>query len=209
MEGEVQIHKKELTDDDVAVFERITGLSNATGGRHSLLFFGGLYARSMLLQNLNPAKVIHEIRVLEGQTPSTGTKPPTLFKGRWLGGLWHKHYLEGNVASLALNLKNGWKAQGMQWFQQRIAEAEAGTGPQFFTKEDVPAMVDDLVHGTYSRRKEADALTGEWIVYAIHEGQNYYLALWNHASGDEMLRSEIERLCVREFPFLKDILPAI
>jgi hypothetical protein len=209
MDREVQIHKKELTSDDVTIFERITGLSKATSGRHSTLFFGGLYVRAMLQRNLNPAPVIQEILALEGKTPPTGTKPSAQFKGRRLGGLWHKHYLDTNVASLAMNIQNGWKAQGMQFFKERIAAAEAGTGPRFFTKEDVPAMVNDLVSGTYGRRRDAHALTGEWIVYATHEGQNYYLALWNHADGDEMLRSEIERICIPEFPFLKDILVAI
>lgn len=95
------------------------------------------------------------------------------------------------------------------WFAKRIAEAELGTGPKFFTKGDIPAMVNDLVSGTYQRLRDAQKLTGEWIVYAVHQGQNYYLAIWEHAHGDELLRSEIERLCVPEFPFLKGILPPL
>jgi len=205
-DGKVQIHKKELTAEDIEIFERLTGLSQATGGRHSALFFGALYVRTMLQRNLNPQPVIQQIRAMEGQIPPTGTKSPTRFTGRWLGGLWHQHYEDTGLASMALNLRNGWKSQGMPLLEKRISDAESGTGHQFFTREDVPSMVDDLVFGTYRRRKEARSLTGEWIVYAAHEGRNYYLALWNHTDGDEMLRKEIDRLCIPQFPFLKDML---
>jgi hypothetical protein len=81
--------------------------------------------------------------------------------------------------------------------------------PRFSKVDDVPAMAHDLVTGAMMRRKAAGALTGEWIVYAVHERRNYYLALWRHADGDEMLRRNIERLCVPQFPFLKDILPPL
>lgn len=206
---EVQIHTKELNAEDIEIFERLTGLSQATGGRHSMLFFGALYVRTMLQRNLNPQPVIREIRAMEGQNPPTGTKAPTQFTGPWLKGLWHQHYEDVSLASMAMNLRNGWKSQGIPFFRKRIAEAESGVGPKFFTVDDVPAMVDDLVHGAYRRRKEAQALTGEWIIYATHEGRNYYLALWRHADGDELLRREIDRICVPQFPFLKDILPPL
>ena len=206
MESDEPIQQREMTGEDIRNFDRFIGLSAATGGRHAFSFFIDLYARTMLLHNLNPQPVIREIKAMEGQIPPTGTKPPTQFKGPWLGGLWHKHFEDTNLASMAINLKNGWKDQGMELFKQRIADAENGTAPKFFTIDDVPAMVDDLVSGTYRRRKAAQKLTGEWIVYAIHEGKNYYLGLWQHSNGDEMLRQNIERNCLTQFPFLKDIL---
>ena len=52
-------------------------------------------------------------------------------------------------------------------------------------------------------------MTGEWIVYAQHENQNFYLCLAKHNDGDEdhyeKIRERIERICMREFPFLKDV----
>jgi hypothetical protein len=52
-------------------------------------------------------------------------------------------------------------------------------------------------------------MTGEWLVYAIHEGQNYYLCLGTHKSGDDALRQQIDLICVPEFPFLKEILVSV
>ncbi len=48
-------------------------------------------------------------------------------------------------------------------------------------------------------------MTGEWIIYAEHEGQKFYLCLAKHNDRDEEIREKIERICMREFPFLKDI----
>ena len=49
-------------------------------------------------------------------------------------------------------------------------------------------------------------MTGEWIVYAQHKNQKFYLCLAKHNDGDEKIREKIERICMREFPFLKDVL---
>jgi hypothetical protein len=48
-------------------------------------------------------------------------------------------------------------------------------------------------------------MTGEWVIYAQHESQNFYLCLAKHNDGDEKIREKIERICLREFPFLKDV----
>lgn len=52
----------------------------------------------------------------------------------------------------------------------------------------------------------AGELTGEWIVYARHEGVNYYLCLGKHDSHDDHLRSHIDGICCKEFPFLTALL---
>jgi len=49
-------------------------------------------------------------------------------------------------------------------------------------------------------------MTGEWIIYAEHESQKFYLCLAKHNDGDETIRERIGRVCVREFPFLRDVL---
>jgi predicted transcriptional regulator len=52
-----------------------------------------------------------------------------------------------------------------------------------------------------------ERLTGEWIVFAKHEGRNYYLTLATHdKTTHEHERQQIENICYREFPFLEKIL---
>ena len=78
---------------------------------------------------------------------------------------------------------------------------------RFFTVEDVAPLSSNAVSGNWGRLREAERLTGEWIVFAKHEGLNYYLSLAAHNnSTHENLRQQIEALCCREFPFLGKIL---
>lgn len=65
---------------------RIIGL-DALGDRYSSLLHYQL-AVSYLSSELNYHKVMREIDALERGQPTT-TKPPTMFKGPLLGGLWH------------------------------------------------------------------------------------------------------------------------
>jgi hypothetical protein len=50
-------------------------------------------------------------------------------------------------------------------------------------------------------------LTGEWIVFVEHEGQNYYICLATHNGGDDEILGYIRNICHLEFPFLKAKLP--
>lgn len=46
--------------------------------------------------------------------------------------------------------------------------------------------------------------TGDWIVYANHEGLNYYLCIAKH-DEDEFILNTI-KFCADEFPFINNIL---
>ena len=58
------------------------------------------------------------------------------------------------------------------------------------------------VVGLYAERSRDQRLTGEWIVYARHEGRNYYLCLARHDEEDATIFDRIKNGCVDEFPFL-------
>jgi len=186
-------------------FAQFIGLNAVAPGRYSILLllqlFGGFAARTQ-----NPAKVIYEIRALEGLGGQSQTKPPTQFEKLPLRGLWHKHYMADGLSPMARNLLNGIRKDGLPWLEQTVREAEEAGEERFFTAEDVPKMAHDAVQGNWMRRAEAEELTGEWIIYAQHEGSNYYLCLGEHKSGDENLRAQIEALCFYEFPFLPTLL---
>jgi hypothetical protein len=190
---------------EIQEFGRAIGLDAAAPGRCSTLLRIELYAETILMQRMNPAKVVHEIRNLEAGTQTIGTKPATPFKRPPLQGLWHKHYLRDGLHSMALNLRLGLKRHGLPLFEQRVREAQEANEERYLSHEDIAAIADDAVMGNYQRRHQAGELTGEWIIYAQHAGKNYYLCLGQHDSGDDVLRKKIDDLCIHEFPFLAQL----
>ncbi len=187
-------------------FANFIGLEAIAPGRYSILLVLGLFGeyKSGLL---NPAKVIHEIKALEGiEITSSQLKPPIPFKHPPLKGLWHKHYQEDGLGSMAFNLKRGIDKYGLPLFEQRMREADEAGEERYVTMEDCKSLADDVVQGNWMRLASAEALTGEWIVYAQHKGANYYLCLGKHDSGDDNLREQIDALCQQEFPFLATLL---
>jgi len=192
---------------EIKEFGKIIGLDTAAPGRYSALLLIELYAETILMQRMNPAKVLHEIRNLEAGTESGGTKPATQFKHAPLRGLWHKHYLQDGLRSMAINLDQGLKRHGLPWFEQRVREAQEAGEERYLTEEDVKSITHDAVVGNWLRQIDAGKLTGEWIIYARHEDKNYYLCLGQHDSGDDVLRKKIDDICCQEFPFLASILP--
>ena len=191
---------------EMAIFANFIGLDRAAPGRYSILLVLGLFG-GIKSNRLNPAKVVHEIEALEGIGKPSQLKPPILFKHLPLKGLWHKHYLESGLSAMAINLQKGLKRYGLPLFDQRIKEAEEAAEERYVTIEDIPSLANDAMHGNWMRLAEAEALTGEWIVYAQHEGKNYYLCLGtNDINQHEDLRNQIDAICCQEFPFLSTLL---
>jgi hypothetical protein len=171
-----------------------------------MLLLLGLYGAAQS-RHLNPAKVVREIEALEGLGPKSALKPATEFtRGKWLRGLWHQHHLQDGLASMALNLRKGMEKNGIPWLAQQIREAEQSGEERFLTEEDCKRIAHDAVVGNWERLAASSALTGEWLVFAKHMGQNYYLCLGTHDAGDEMLRKQIDAICLVEFPFLSQVL---
>jgi hypothetical protein len=163
------------------------------------LFFGTEFF------GMHPFTVIDEIKSLEKQEISQ-TKQATLFRGPHLRGLWHKHYMNGDVASLAQNVQHALNEYKIPFVGEKIREAQVAGEEKFVTREDVPKIVNDVLRNNLAMRRSAGKMTGEWIVYAQHESRNFYLCLAKHNDGDEKIREKIERICVREFPFLNNVL---
>ncbi len=63
-------------------------------------------------------------------------------------------------------------------------EASLDPEPQYFSERDLRKIARDVAHGTYIRRGEANALTGEWTVFAVHEGKNYCPTMFASFAAD-------------------------
>ncbi|MGO3295605.1 MAG: hypothetical protein ACTILN_08035, partial [Marinobacter sp.] len=60
-------------------------------------------------------------------------------------------------------------------------------------------------HGTREKRVQRGAMTGEWIIFAKHEGQKYYLCLGQHGDGEEVV-NKLKGFPMSEFAFLGETL---
>lgn len=196
-------------NDMSAVFSRFVeqiGLQAAAPGRFSFLLVMELFGGAMSGRR-NPAKVMQEIRALEGIGSASRMKPPIQNKHPPLKGLWHKHYFGEGMPALAANILKGLGRFGLPISEQKIKEASEAGEERCFTHEDLRAITHEAVYGHMSRLALEQGLTGEWLLYAEHEGQKYYLCLATHdsASHDEV-RRRIDAICCAEFPFLAELL---
>jgi hypothetical protein len=155
---------------------------------------------------MNPAKVVREIEALETQAVPSHLKPATQFRHPPLQGLWHQHYLEDGLPAFARNLRKGLGRYGIPFVEEQVAHAKTSGEEKYFTEEDCARIAHDAVVGNWERLLNASTLTGEWIIFAKWQGNNYYLCLGSHDAGDELLRSQIDLVSLSEFPFLSELL---
>jgi hypothetical protein len=192
--------------EEILGFAKAIGLEDVAAGRYSAHFLTELFCHSAISGKINPFMVMDEIKYLEGCGGRTGTKEPSPFARSILSGLWHKHHREVGIRSMAMNLEHALRDYGLPSLEALVRTAEASGEDRYVTEDVVDQIAHDAVIGNYERRSDANRLTGEWIVFAKHEGQNYYLCLGTHKSGDGVIRQKIESVCVAEFPFLAGIL---
>lgn len=162
------------------------------------------------LRRINKFSVLDEIALLE-RTPtsrSTGTKAAEKFRGPILGRFWHKHYCDSR--HLAQNFQNKWfgdYALKHGLFKEKLREIFMAEEDDADIERYRVVMANRISHsvvyeGVESRRKRG-ALTGEWLVYYIHDGLNYYLDLADHSEikNPEKLFDRLKDGSEWEFPF--------
>jgi hypothetical protein len=141
--------------------------------------------------------IFAEIASLEGARRSrpSQTKPAALFTGRWLKGLWRKHYAQAHF--MRQNLKN-------HWTPERLTEMlkEADSVPVTSLEQRVKELAHQIVSPGYLDRAKEPGLTGEWIIYARQDDVAYYLTLANHTEDDEAIWRR-SQACATQFPDLK------
>jgi hypothetical protein len=191
--------------DELNQLAVVFGLERAAPGRYSMLLllhlFGGFKSG-----RINPHKVVREINALEGIGPPSRLKAPIQNRHPPLKGLWHKHYLQGDRRSLAINIGKGLKKYGIPFFKQQMKEAAAANETRFVSDEDIEAIAHDVTHENYARLGDEQAISGEWLLFAEHDGAKYYLALTTHDANHADIRAHIDMICCLEFPFLRNLL---
>jgi hypothetical protein len=144
--------------------------------------------------------VLHEIGVLEGLASNSSTKESTQFKRPPLHPFWHKHF--STARHLMRNMGERWGLgnSGNRDLSAKIEEVavECGDQPDLWPKR----LVHQLVLRGLDDRAAARRMTGDWIIFAKHEGRNFYLGLGTHDDDDEALYQRLRQGSEWEFPFL-------
>lgn len=188
-------------------FGQDLGFSAEQADRISLtLLFQLFWARLEPMRFGSHFDIVAELRYLEGGRPAN-TKPEDQFTRLPLKGLWKKHYRKADMASFVLNLRNENGPKGkhlLRVIEEEFAAEQSG----YFTMELGGRIAHRAVFDFYANRSQERRMTGEWIIFAEHEGQRYYLCVGSHKTTDADHHAFIVRNCAWEFPFLKQRLPA-
>jgi hypothetical protein len=165
----------------------------------------GLYSAGLIREfdahaedgTANIFPIFAEIAALEGAKtlgPSQ-TKAAAQFSGRWLRGLWHKHYTQAQFMRANLEL---------HWTRDRLIRMFVDSfGARTLSMEQLAKELSQrVVTDGYMERARKAKLTGEWIVFAKQENKAYYLTMATHTEKDEVVWHRC-KACAAEFPYLQ------
>lgn len=185
-----------LTEKELGEYATLVGLDRAAPGRYSWLFVMQLFLHEKV-NGIDPSMIVGEVKGLEGGAQPAGTKPATEFTKPPLKGLWHKHFFSAHF--VGQNLVNHHAGGRLGKLIEQVMDP---ANNPVLTPELINKLSKEVVTGAFEKREAEGKLTGEWIVFAKHGGQNYYLSLATHDSGDQVIYDQIQSTCFRQFPAL-------
>jgi hypothetical protein len=183
-----------ITHEQLRNYANLVGLNRVAKNRFSWLFVLNLYQYDRE-HGVDPTAVVDEIKWLENGKPGEGTKQATQFTHEPLRGFWHQHFFSAHFAAqnLLIQLSKGkLEAIAKQFFENKAV-----------TKDRMGEFIHQVTSVQLEERYQAGKITGEWIVFAKHQGVHYYLCLATHTSGDQVIYDQIKKYCFPQFPFLQ------
>jgi len=142
-------------------------------------------------RTLNSFEVTDVLQALEGHR-ARGHVEVRPFNHPPLKGLLHAHFLQ--AAFVPMNLANEMKTKrGKTQIDSVFADANLSDD------EKVKLSAHQATVGMFERRSARNALTGEWILYAEHQGQRYYLAIASHIEDDAVIYKRMMERCEQHF----------
>jgi hypothetical protein len=196
MTGNVAGQEFERTPAQLTRYAHALGMEALVPGRYSNLLVFQIWALEQAAA-VDARSVVDAIRQNEGLESNFETKPATEFAHEPLKGLWHKHFFSTHFT--LHNVASGWR-------QGHIANETQRVLSKYDEDEDAEGAAAELVRSLtiniFGERRAAGRLTGEWIVFAKHEGRAYYLALAQHTQPDSDIHASISAHAYPQFPFL-------
>ncbi|ARK76830.1 hypothetical protein BOC39_25545 [Burkholderia pseudomallei] len=193
-----------ISDDDIKSFMASNaGLYGIDTSRLSRFLLAQLTS-AWKHRTINTFAVTDVIQHLEGRNPLPSmTAKPRQFKGDALRGLWKVHFFDARF--LVRNILNEWsmfssKSDKFEKLCARVA-AEEEQAPSRVGWQG--RLVHEFVMEGYRQRATKRKLTGEWLIFGVHEQKNIYLSLCTHSDSPEQDREIYDALfalCGDEFP---------
>lgn len=168
-----------LTDHEIeAQLGDNSGLVGVDRNRMSRLLCEQL-AFGIASRTLNSFEVTDVLQALEGHS-TRGHVEIRPFNRHPLKGLMHAHFLQATF--LPKNIANEIKtARGK-------AQLESVLEDDSLSDDDKAKLIAyKATVEMFESRSSRNALTGEWIIYAEHQGHRYYLALASHTEKNDMV----------------------
>jgi hypothetical protein len=109
-----------------------------------------------------------------------------------LGGLLHAHFIQ--AAFIPKNLEIG-----LQRRNSLKHVREAFESSRLLDQQTINRIAHAATIGVYEQRARRNALTGEWLIYADHGGDKFYLAVAGHSEGDHVIYDRIVNRCEESF----------
>lgn len=147
--------------------------------------------------------VLDELDYLEGIRPTSRTKAEEQFRKKPLHPLWHKHFFLAKHVPRNVGVRWNLHDGGNKDLTKMLDEVakNSGESPEVWHNYLAHRLV---VQGFEERAQRG--LTGDWIIFAKHDGKNFYLDLAIHEQGEECradaLFQRIKNGSHAEFPFL-------
>jgi len=181
-----------IAEAELQRFAGAIGLDQIAPGRYSKLFVFKLILY-VHFEGVEGHFILDQLRALEGlPNNAPATKTATMFARDPLKGLWHQHFFSARF--LAHNMLNQIGGDKLMPIVERIFDPEKS---QTVTREMINELANVTTIDAIRQREAEGKLTGEWIVFAKHQGQNYYLTLAVHPedkAGDMALYEELKAM---------------
>lgn len=203
----------DVSEDDVINFRNdhvgFCGVSMSRISQYLLLQLTSIHKH----RTYNSFSITDVIQELEGV--GRGCKQRVeQFKYSPLQGFYKAHFFDAKF--LVRNLINHWglEFEDSPKFNSLCARvmAEEENAPSKFGWPG--RLAHEMTMGGYEERAKKNKRTGEWIIFAKHNNQNYYLCLGRHSKSkeeDQVLYEFLKVLCEREYPFLltREVQPSV
>lgn len=182
-----------ISDQTLEKFAKSLGLDKIAPNRYSKLFVLDLYIWNKY-EGHEPFLVVNEIKILEKIINRRETKKASKFNNPPLKGLWHKHFFDAHY--VAQNLLNNLN-QNFEKDWKDIFKDDPIILPEKMNK-----FISRITREALETKAKNGKLTGEWIIFAKHKGQNYYLSLGRHTQSNDAIFKRIKDYVFTQFPFL-------
>lgn len=190
-------HPPHATEEEISgALDDNAGMAGVDRARLSRLLCEQL-AFAISTRALDSFAVTAVLQALEGHGPQAGRVQPRRFSYPPLHGLMHVHFVEASFIPHNLRVELDQPST-----RSRIQRVVHQAGADLPHDEAMALLAHELTAGSYEQRAARDALTGEWIIYAEHEGQKLYLGLARHSrdrAGDQAIYDLLLARCEGRF----------